>query len=169
MSWGAGCVQAASACITPQCPAEDCDQSYPTPPGGTCPSQCDQCNNGNTECEIQGDVGNEYIHQTIDCPEGFDCKLVCTGPDSCFDTVVNCPQDGSRQITCSSGWECANMVVNCTFGPCDLSCNYNGQQTCANAVMNCGVEHCNLQCSGTVDIPPTQSCNGSCDCVQSGC
>jgi len=85
--------------------------SYTCPPGGPCAVTCD----GNGAC----------ANATIDCPDGYDCTINCTGGNNvCSAAIINCNGASNCDITCSGdNGACGATQVNCGNGKCTGTCS----------------------------------------------
>jgi hypothetical protein len=133
-----------------------CCGEAPPPPGGNCPNECDDCNNGT--CHIVCD-GN--CPTTINCPAGFACLVSCAGDNSCKGHTIDCPADFSCDVECGdSNHRCQNAQIYCKNGPCFVDCV--GGDACDGTVVHCGSNACDANCIGSGK--PNLNCNNSCDC-----
>lgn len=132
----------------------------PTPPAGSCPSVCDDCEAGT--CNIRC-AGNQQCKQTdIICPSDMACHVFCSGSQSCAEAEIRCPDDYACTVACESEQSCKQSRLDCGSGPCTLACP--GQpQSCQQMDMNCGSNTCVVDdCPSDGD--PTVHCGQSCLC-----
>lgn len=102
---------------------------------------------------------------SIRCPDGLDCRIQCTGTNSCAGGVV-CPTVGGQlcdvecgQDACKGGVVCGgtDCNVDCANGACrgvsgsatNLTLNCTGDGSCSDATLSCNAQNCNMTCSGS--------------------
>jgi hypothetical protein len=142
----------------PNCPAPA------TPPGGTCPTECTGGCQGTT-CTIDCSGQNTPCADTdIVCPANFDCRVVCTGVDSCDTGTITCPPLYGCRVECSGGNDaCGDRTVVCGAGPCSMDCQ---PDTCNGAEVDCSGSQCTATCNGSAPgDQPAVDCTGSCACT----
>jgi len=127
----------------------------PKPPGdvhpdmnnNNCPSECTSCNVTQKTCTVDcSQTGVVDCTQTVTCPAGYHCDILCNRDGMCRNGV-NCTGSASCAITCSAGNTCEG--VECGPGPCDVTCS--GQSSCK------GVS-CNNSCACDVNCTGSQAC-----------
>lgn len=101
-------------------------------------------------CLRKCDLVEECKDSMIDCPEGFDCIVECSGHSSCRgNTAIQCPSDQSCTVQCIGQDSCkVNTKVQCGKGPCQIECS-NVTGSCDGATLECGDNACVATCAGT--------------------
>lgn len=99
---------------------------------------------------------------TYTCPAGGPCAVSCDGNSACNGATINCPDGYDCTVTCSGGNNvCANAVVNCNGASnCDVNCS-SDNKACTGMQVNCGIGACSGTCTST---KPNFACGPSCDC-----
>jgi hypothetical protein len=101
----------------------------------------------------------------IACPPGFDCQVLCTGPESCQGATILCPDVYSCTVDCGGAQgpqACGNAKVQCSSnGVCFLDCT--GPLTCQGVDVTCGNNACTANCSNLA-TSPTVACGTACGC-----
>ena len=151
------------------CDDDDCAEAAgcdtcgfdPSPPGGECPAVCNGgCADG--VCVIECTL-NDCLGETISCPDGYACEVVCTEYGACTSATIDCPDTYSCTVTCLEDWSCNNTTINCSDdGVCDLEC---GAMGCVGTQLNCGYDACSATCGGICLAEPTVACGSSCECT----
>ena len=135
----------------------------PEPLGGFCPPLC---TNGCVDnvCQVLCNAPDQC--QTIDCPPGFACEVLCEGQDACDGGTVNCT-DLACSVSCSDGNDaCGDMHIYCgAQASCSLTCT-GGAGPCTGTQLHCGSGPCTATCD--TDINPTVNPADSCQ-LDNGC
>lgn len=135
----------------------------PEPLGGFCPPTC---TNGCAEnvCQVLCNSPNQC--QTIDCPPGFACEVLCEGQEACDGATINCT-DLACSVSCSDGNDaCGGMHIYCgEEASCSLAC-IGGAGPCMGTQLHCGSGPCTATCD--TDVNPTVNPADSCH-VDNGC
>lgn len=130
----------------------------PTGPDSPCPDPCDTCAGG--LCTIDCSQGN--CGSVMDCPQDYDCLVLCDGVDACDGGGVNCSPDNACSVVCSNGNDaCGDFELTCGSGSCSIEC---GDDTCSGAVVHCGDGSCSATCTGA--NPAAVECGSSCGCTE---
>lgn len=142
--------------------SNDCTPD-PEPLGGFCPPTCTNGCAGNV-CQVLCNSPNQC--QTIDCPPGFACEVLCEGQDACDGGTVNCT-DLACSVSCSDGTDaCGDMHIYCgAQASCSLTCT-GGAGPCMGTQLHCGSGPCTATCE--TDVIPTVHPADSCQ-LDNGC
>ena len=65
----------------------------------------------------------EYQNRTIECTEGTECDIFCTGLSACENSVIYCPSGNNCNIYCNNIRSCYNAHINCPTNDGTASCN----------------------------------------------
>lgn len=113
-----------------------------------CPAQCSSCDSGDRTCVIDCAAPGTSCNSAVTCPQGWNCEIKCSTPDSCR-AGVNCLNSASCEVQCTGPRSCRNVM--CGEGRCDVTCS--GSQSCR------GVS-CGDSCACDVDCVPGAACEG---------
>lgn len=131
----------------------------PTGADSPCPDPCDTCESG--VCTVN--CSKSSCKNTVMCPDGYECVVLCNSEDACDTSGVQCPADHACSVVCSGGHDaCGDFDLTCGSGSCSIEC---AADTCDGAVVHCGGGACTGTCEGT--SPAAVDCGDSCDCT--GC
>ncbi|KNC48952.1 uncharacterized protein AMSG_04697 [Thecamonas trahens ATCC 50062] len=133
---------------------------------GSCPPHCSGCPDG--VCVISCTSLGACANSTITCPDGRDCRVVCSGMDgACSNATVVCPDSGACSIACSAPYACSDLQVTCptTEGGCAMQCS--GVAACRGSSVTCGPAACITECAGP--LAATAVLPGSAPFVKSTC
>ncbi len=138
----------------------------PTPPGGSCPSECTGgCANETCTIDCNGDEACRDAQLT--CPPDFNCVLECGGQSGCRNATLACPESYTCVVTCTGEAGCRDLEITCsTSGTCELSCS-SIDEACRGADLRCGSNTCTATCDNTTHQPKV-TCGSSCAC-NDGC
>ena len=105
--------------------ASRADAPTPQPDANLCPAQCSSCNVAAKECKIDCAV-KSCVGTQIVCPQGWNCDVLCSTPNSCRSTTqgspaVICTGTLSCNVTCTGNSSCRNVA--CGLGPCNVDCS----------------------------------------------
>lgn len=136
-----------------------CSQDpQPTGPDSPCPDPCDTCEGG--VCTV--DCGQGSCNGVTDCPDDYECVVLCDGENACDGGGVNCPTDHACSVVCSNGNDaCGDFDLTCGAGSCSIDCE---DDTCDGAVVHCGPGECTGSCAGA--SPAMVECADSCSCTE---
>lgn len=104
--------------------------------------------------------------QSLVCPDGFECLVICNGVDACDEAQIQCPAEAACRIQCMNGMDaCGTVPITCGAGSCTLECS-GDDAACLEVVMDCGAGACTATCDAGATAP-TLNCGPSCACA--GC
>ncbi|MBW2455852.1 MAG: hypothetical protein JRI68_15150 [Deltaproteobacteria bacterium] len=134
----------------------------PTPPGGSCPSECTGgC--ANETCTIECNDDEECRDEQLTCPPDFNCVLDCSGAEGCRNATLACPEDYTCVVNCSGDNGCRDLEITCsTVGTCAVSCG-SAHDACRGTDLLCGSNSCTATCDNS-NRQPDVTCGPSCAC-----
>jgi hypothetical protein len=114
----------------------------------------------------------------VDCSQGRECIVACTGQDACREGAVKCPESGPCNVTCDGQSACQHAPVTCGTGLCIVKCL--GQDACGDHGIECRTsQDCRAECrgqaacrNGGIDCGPglcTAICDGEDACQNVSC
>lgn len=131
---------------------------------GECPAACDGCDGG--RCRIAcTDERCEY--ETITCPDGWPCDIVCDSRDACDHAELRCPADRDCTVECSARSACEDATIECGAMPCLVTC-HDGNDVCHDLLVRCGATDTQVLCEDVFDVT-LEPAEGVCACAADGC
>jgi len=131
---------------------------------GECPEACSTCENG--RCRIDCSDGS-CEEETVECPAGWPCDLVCTDNDSCREAEIVCPPDRDCTVECQAPNACRDASVTCGAGTCTLTCG-SQKNVCDSLEVNCGGGGTTLTCEEPQNVDMDLA-GSMCTCEAIGC
>jgi hypothetical protein len=129
-----------------------------------CPTGCTSCNVQQKTCAINCQMSaTGYCENTVTCPPGYKCDILCNTENACRDGV-NCQMAASCNVDCTGRQACEN--VQCGSGPCDVNCS--GPASCRGVSCNNSCA-CDVLCSGNTSCTGTIACSSLACRSGSGC
>ncbi|MEM6990272.1 MAG: hypothetical protein AAF721_07240 [Myxococcota bacterium] len=160
LGYSEGPVACAADCLafdTTMCTGVSCGVEPPAPPP-PCPPECTSCEDG--VCTIECD-DRECEGQTVTCPPGRPCNVVCDGIDTCLGSTVVCPEYHACDLECDGIDSCDDLVLECgAVGSCGVDCQ---GFSCEGLNVECGADACLASCTTTQTV--TVACGTSCSCT----
>jgi hypothetical protein len=101
-------------------PSDDPADDLPTDDSpDLCPPECSECDPNDRVCVFV--CGTNDRCGDIDCPDGWECQILCQGAMACGD--ITC-EDGPCNVQCADNNSCG--IVDCRGAcACDVTC-FNG-------------------------------------------
>jgi len=149
---------------TSGCNGPMCGEHVPAPGAGSCPAACTTCEG--PVCVITCSEDDQCEATTIQCPDGWDCRVECSAADdACKQATINCPTDGACEVLCEGMDACEDGHLTCGGGLCDVTCEAT-QDTCDGLQVTCDRQACSASCDFTdPDEMPQLTCGESCLCT----
>jgi hypothetical protein len=142
-------------CVDPSAPDAAGPDAGGRADANQCPVPCTSCDPAAKQCTIDADqLPNS---DSITCPTGWTCDILCTQENTCRDGI-DCLAAAGCTITCSGDNACRD--IECGPGPCEVACS--GDDSCR------GVD-CSTSCACDVTCTGNQSCGDAILCPGFAC